>query len=317
MKRSLIIFLAMVLVAAELPPDEAIEKEREKLQQPGRVQVGLPGRDEAIKKEREKFQGTWIFISEKLLLLRNTPSPIDFTILEITSDTIRFSRMAPEVKLRLIPTGETRFTLDPAKDPKTIDLTSTTGENKGKTLRGIYQFIGAKLQICVADKPDGPRPIKLVSSSETDLWFLGRTSPEALKKLFETMEDELERSTRPVSRMAGPIDPQDADDNADPFAGTRAETKKAEAHVPAERAADSNSSISSIQSLIVWCVVASTVGLVLGAILWWYRRGDRAIDSRLAAVRYGQFDLPQSAPSPEVQCEKRASEGEPADPGSC
>lgn len=185
MNCSLTVLLAMFLVAADLPPDEA------------------------IKKEREKLQGTWVGMSARLLVPGSTPKPDESLILEITADTIRLSRIAPgEVKLRLIPMGETRFTLDPTKDPKTIDLTPPTGRNKGKTVRGIYQLDGDKLRICLPDEPDGPRPTKLLSNRETDLWLLGRFSLEALKNLYE---DTLGRMTRPVSHMAKPIDPEDAE----------------------------------------------------------------------------------------------------------
>src|ERR1700678_3836892 len=38
--------------------------------------------------------------------------------------------------------GEANFTLDANKSPKTIDLKSTSGDDKGKTFLGIYELAG-------------------------------------------------------------------------------------------------------------------------------------------------------------------------------
>jgi len=46
------------------------------------------------------------------------------------------------------------FNVDPSKSPRQIDMTFLDGPHKGKTLRGIYRFIGEdECQICFGD-PD-------------------------------------------------------------------------------------------------------------------------------------------------------------------
>ena len=51
--------------------------------------------------------------------------------------------------------------IDPAKSPKTIDMTPNYGEDKSKTAPGIYELDGDKLRICAC--PKGERPKKFTS----------------------------------------------------------------------------------------------------------------------------------------------------------
>lgn len=52
---------------------------------------------------------------------------------------------------------EAAVKIDPAKKPKTIDLTPADGRNKGKTFEGIYQLEGDTLKCCFA-APGTERP---------------------------------------------------------------------------------------------------------------------------------------------------------------
>jgi uncharacterized protein (TIGR03067 family) len=51
----------------------------------------------------------------------------------------------------------TRFEIDPAKSPATIDLIPDGGPYRDKRVLGIYRLEGDTLTICIAD-PDRPRP---------------------------------------------------------------------------------------------------------------------------------------------------------------
>jgi uncharacterized protein (TIGR03067 family) len=42
-----------------------------------------------------------------------------------------------------------RLTVDPAADPKVIDLTRLTGDDKGQVLEGIYTLRGETLKLCL------------------------------------------------------------------------------------------------------------------------------------------------------------------------
>ena len=60
---------------------------------------------------------------------------------------------------RLLLGGQEKFTfkLDPACEPKIIDLIPREEENKDEVLEGIYRFSGTKLILCVR----GPSRIRM------------------------------------------------------------------------------------------------------------------------------------------------------------
>jgi uncharacterized protein (TIGR03067 family) len=53
--------------------------------------------------------------------------------------------------------SEATSKMDQSKDPWTIDITITKGENKGKTLKGIMKEKNGKMTVCWGP-PDGDRP---------------------------------------------------------------------------------------------------------------------------------------------------------------
>ena len=55
--------------------------------------------------------------------------------------------------------AESASKIDPTQKPKTMDFTSTKGEDKGKTSLAIYEFDGDTLKICFADegRKSGPK----------------------------------------------------------------------------------------------------------------------------------------------------------------
>jgi uncharacterized protein (TIGR03067 family) len=63
---------------------------------------------------------------------------------------------------------EVAYKLDPAKKPKTIDLTF----DDGKTVKGIYQLEEGSLKICVQKEPTGQRPTEFASQQGTTLWLI-------------------------------------------------------------------------------------------------------------------------------------------------
>jgi RNA polymerase sigma-70 factor (ECF subfamily) len=48
-----------------------------------------------------------------------------------------------------------RFTLDPTRSPRAIDLTWLDGSEKGRTVRGIYAREGGRLRLCVPNPKAG------------------------------------------------------------------------------------------------------------------------------------------------------------------
>jgi uncharacterized protein (TIGR03067 family) len=97
---------------------------------------------EATKKDRQLYQGTWQIVS---LTVNGNKVP------EPDAQKIRVINQADgagllEVEGKVV--AKAIFTIDPTKKPKTIDLTFTEGDNKGKTWHGIYEVGKDNRKIC-------------------------------------------------------------------------------------------------------------------------------------------------------------------------
>jgi uncharacterized protein (TIGR03067 family) len=55
------------------------------------------------------------------------------------------------------------FKLDPSKKPAEVNFVPDQGDNKGKTLKGIYVLKDGELKICLVLSPDAKRPSEFVS----------------------------------------------------------------------------------------------------------------------------------------------------------
>lgn len=73
-----------------------------------------------------------------------------------------------EEQIKLQGTSE----IEPTKEPKTVDLTVTEGENKGETMLGIYEFSDENntRKVCFA-KPGDERPDEFSSPAGSG-WML-------------------------------------------------------------------------------------------------------------------------------------------------
>jgi uncharacterized protein (TIGR03067 family) len=58
------------------------------------------------------------------------------------------------------------YKLDPAATPKTVDITSVEGPNKGKTLLAIYEQTGDSLRVCY-DLDGKKRPTEFKTAMDT------------------------------------------------------------------------------------------------------------------------------------------------------
>jgi uncharacterized protein (TIGR03067 family) len=115
-----------------------------------------PARAEELRKERESLQGAWVVIAAEE---HGQPVPAEdfargFAGLTWTfdPDQVVFAR------------GEVRMTasyrLNPFQTPKTVDLTLTSGPERGKRLQGIYDLREGVLQVCL-NQGAGVRPTAL------------------------------------------------------------------------------------------------------------------------------------------------------------
>lgn len=62
--------------------------------------------------------------------------------------------------------GRSSFKLDPARTPRQIDLVALDGNQKGKTMEGIYRLEGGTLTICLSDPGKG-RPKTFATEAGT------------------------------------------------------------------------------------------------------------------------------------------------------
>jgi uncharacterized protein (TIGR03067 family) len=95
--------------------------------------------DDASKKELDKLQGAWTIVSDER---DGKPVAADQGA-RVTMSGDRFSTEKGDKVLR-----RGTLKLDPAKTPKTVDVTYTEGEFKGRTLLGVYNLEGDTWKIC-------------------------------------------------------------------------------------------------------------------------------------------------------------------------
>jgi uncharacterized protein (TIGR03067 family) len=108
--------------------------------------------NEAADKDKARLQGEWTMVSGER---DGQAFPAEFM-----KDSKRVAK-GDEVTVTL--QGQlfmkAKFTLGPAKSPKTIDYSVTGGPNAGKTQLGIYELDGDKVKFCFStpgkERPDG------------------------------------------------------------------------------------------------------------------------------------------------------------------
>jgi uncharacterized protein (TIGR03067 family) len=99
-----------------------------------------PGGDDA-----KKFQGTWEVVEFEIQGKARPAEDLKKVKAVFSGDKFKFETGQSDIK-------ESTFTIDPAKKPKQIDI--ATDETGGKLeLRGIYEFKGDNLTICLFAAP--------------------------------------------------------------------------------------------------------------------------------------------------------------------
>lgn len=105
------------------------------------VATAEPGTN-ALKQELDKFGGTWRFESLEIEGTKMPVEPMKNARLTCDGDRFTYVENAQESK--------GTFKVDPAKSPKTIEITFTAGPNKGDRLSGIYEVEGDTYRVCLA-----------------------------------------------------------------------------------------------------------------------------------------------------------------------
>jgi uncharacterized protein (TIGR03067 family) len=116
---------------------------------------------DAAGSDRAKLQGTWKLESLEVQGKSVTMRELTEARLVVKGDCYRFQ--LGKTKLELT------YRLDPAKQPKAIDLTIAAGPNKGKTFRGIYELDGDTFKICRHAEAGKERPAAFVTAKDSDV----------------------------------------------------------------------------------------------------------------------------------------------------
>jgi uncharacterized protein (TIGR03067 family) len=112
------------------------------------------------KKDAEKIQGTWTILSMERGGEKGPEDEIKNTKVVIADGLITIEEFKKPRKEE-----KATFKLDPAKNPKTIDITPERGK-EGVAL-GIYELKGDTLKLCFT-KPGGTRPREFASKAGTE-----------------------------------------------------------------------------------------------------------------------------------------------------
>jgi uncharacterized protein (TIGR03067 family) len=96
---------------------------------------------DAVKKEKEKLVGAWKAVSFEMDG-RKLPGEITKTIGAVFTATMLTTQ------LRGKDETPSRYTLDPSKSPKHIDLADPSEKGKDATFPGIYSLEGDTLKLC-------------------------------------------------------------------------------------------------------------------------------------------------------------------------
>lgn len=109
-------------------------------------------------KEKKALEGTWTITS----VVRND-NPLPEGRLKDARFVFQGERFTQELGEKTLAKGT--FRLDAGKTPQTIDLMVSEGEEKGKTILGIYQVEDDVLKIC--GSPDGERPTEFAAKDRS------------------------------------------------------------------------------------------------------------------------------------------------------
>lgn len=122
--------------------------------------------DEVFKRELKAISGTWRPVSVETDGMKVSEDRLKETVQTRGEDGKVVIRVGDKVVLE-----GTVKKVDATKSPKTIDTEVTLGENKGKTVQGIYEVDGDTLRICVALPGKAERPTEFTAKAGSN-WSL-------------------------------------------------------------------------------------------------------------------------------------------------
>jgi uncharacterized protein (TIGR03067 family) len=113
--------------------------------------VGAGGGNEAVKKDMEKLEGEWSMVSGEISG-QSMPEQYLKGSKRSAKDGVTTVTIAGTTFMKA------KYTVNPLKNPKTIDYQMLEGFTKGKTQLGIYEIEGDTIKFCFAavgaDRPN-------------------------------------------------------------------------------------------------------------------------------------------------------------------
>jgi uncharacterized protein (TIGR03067 family) len=132
--------------------------------------------DEAIKKDRRQIEGTWRIVALEI----NGNKAADEDAQKLSVDNGSDGTWSLRSEGNEISKGTT--TIDPTQKLKTIDITPTEGDDKGKLFLGIYELGQKTRKLCFAPAGQArPTEFSLMPGSEHILVVFERDLAEAIK----------------------------------------------------------------------------------------------------------------------------------------
>jgi len=113
--------------------------------------------DDSAKSEMSRLEGTWTMVSGERGGMKLDDGMVHSgkRVVKDGQTTVMFGEML---------WMKAKFSVDPAKSPKTIDYTLLSGDDKGKQQLGIYELDGDTLTICYA-APGADRPTSFTTTA--------------------------------------------------------------------------------------------------------------------------------------------------------
>jgi uncharacterized protein (TIGR03067 family) len=119
--------------------------------------VSADNPQEVIQKEMAQLEGEWSMVSGEI---NGQAMPEEYRK--------NASRVSKAGETTVMIAGQlfmkAKYTVDPAKKPKTIDYEMTDGPTKGKTQQGIYELDGETVKFCFAS-PGQDRPTEFTAKA--------------------------------------------------------------------------------------------------------------------------------------------------------
>jgi uncharacterized protein (TIGR03067 family) len=114
---------------------------------------------DAVRVDRQRLQGIWKLESMEVEGRKAASDQIRGWLLVIEGD--QYNPGSGQLSV------EYSYRLNPARNPKAIDLIPHDGIYRGRTLRGIYVLQDDRLTVCRARFPDGERPAGFITHPES------------------------------------------------------------------------------------------------------------------------------------------------------